>query len=761
MDIDHKFLFRVCKKNILQSAVHPHVGCISTDGESVYLIHHAAPSMQNTKTLGQFRDVVDCSWSPYASEQGEWYLAVQQKTCIVIWKVTAKTECVSTGTLFGDLDFQKVHTIVQPDNVRGCLWHPTALLLLAFNQCEAILYTVETGETRVLHQGLNLTAGSWTLDGQVLVLADNQQLMIFEMGNDFQIIRDSLPSDPLQSNIVDGSVCSMTPISNHVVAIATELPLQKIVKELSADLFSHEPIDGDHNEHSILEKGIGGFHAHGSNESSASLAQRDTRDPMPVSGTRTRDTSEEIQRSMESAKTDWSLAKHDAEDESSVENTCEGSAPARGQLSLKAVMERAVREKKGPIDMTEVLAQRIHGSKSGVESDVRQFNPKVESALIEEKGPIDITELLALRGTDGQSAVGRSVEMPFREQIQQCEGESGLGRGQDIVDLMALKPKEHAGIPPFRSAKQPGHSSALLVLYDVRSKMQVSSAPLPGIITPSLMLHCVHNETPLVIVGSSSRRQLLIYSYHMHDKSLRKLPNTIELGEDERPIGLCSLTGQKDKVLIAVARGQHSLGAALPLSSQGTKKLLLKTFNLQTIFQKETGVDTKSCGGNSPKQHLASTSSPDNSEHNGLPTLNLPGGGSLKIGNGFLGKRTSIEVLEDKRGECCHTGTDSKAAREKPSVQPNREGIIGYPTPETAETVSLRCERKGEICHKTFLLLSGMLRLQTIQHVFQLSQVEIQVGGRWIVLTSDREGFIPLNLLGASSSVYSIREAVL
>eukprot|EP00057_Strongylocentrotus_purpuratus_P013872 XP_011668346.1 PREDICTED: uncharacterized protein LOC105440180 [Strongylocentrotus purpuratus] len=227
-----------------------------------------------------------------------------------------------------------------------------------------------------------------------------------------------------------------------------------------------------------------------------------------------------------------------------------------------------------------------------------------------------------------------------------------------------------------------------------------------------------------------------------------------ELGETERPVGVCSIPDTKGSILVAVTKpvsDDGSFRGVLPSSALEARHLFLKIVDLplgQSISTKEV-TDSRSF------HRDGATSAPGDDDDDGLQTLLLPGGVAFNANGESMGRRLGIEVLEEDE--------EHDAASVDPlightlDVQPQSSQSGLYPTPENAAYVNLRLLNDGQVFQKCFLLQSGLLPLQTILDVFHLSQVEMQVGPRWIVLTSDDEGVVPLRFSAGSS--YDIREA--
>ncbi|KAM4772361.1 WD repeat and coiled-coil-containing protein-like [Rhinophrynus dorsalis] len=77
----------------------------------------------------------------------------------------------------------------------------------------------------------------------------------------------------------------------------------------------------------------------------------------------------------------------------------------------------------------------------------------------------------------------------------------------------------------------------------------------------------------------------------------------------------------------------------------------------------------------------------------------------------------------------------------------NSKKMQPYPSLEDPHYVFISCQDPSDDVmtdRKSFLLCNGKLRLQTVQQVFQLTNIELKFGSMWIILTEDEEGFVPI-----------------
>ncbi|XP_030850887.1 uncharacterized protein LOC105440180 [Strongylocentrotus purpuratus] len=793
MDVEFKIAYGVAGRNILHYAVHSDLGFVWTDGECVYLSAitdsgHTIPSMHNTKTLGKFSEVTGCSWSQ-CQTLGTHYLAVQHKTCVVIWTVETRNSA-------SNREFKKFYTVEHREQGRGCVWHPRKPLLVVFTKSQVVLYSIQNGETNVLDNGLDIIAACWTQDGHHLALADGNQLQIFTMDKENETTTD-MQSTLIEGNL--GSVCSMIPISKHTIAIATELPLQKIVTELSADLFSPETSVNECNKEDVQN----GSHS----------VVRESRACVPVTHDHpdghalVYDLNLEancdlvklpIKRNVEICS---SFIKQSTEgDIGSLESVINGhqnnSSANADKSNASRIVEDALKERKGPIDVMDILSRTKERKRSDLtetkvsndEKHSGSINPTVNSTnegetkdcpkpmyapcsgmngreartcmyqaeSIDEKPHYHLTKDLKLESNngchEGIPIRGKASIVGSKLQTRHDGREKSSSESENkMVDLTFLRSHGARGVPQFKQTREPGAGScARLTLFDVGSKKFVSHSDLHGIITPSI-IHYQPNSR-VIAIGSHSRRTLSLFS--LKESLLKRLPQTIELGETERPVGVCSIPDTKGSILVAVTKpvsDDGSFRGVLPSSALEARHLFLKIVDLplgQSISTKEV-TDSRSF------HRDGATSAPGDDDDDGLQTLLLPGGVAFNANGESMGRRLGIEVLEEDE--------EHDAASVDPlightlDVQPQSSQSGLYPTPENAAYVNLRLLNDGQVFQKCFLLQSGLLPLQTILDVFHLSQVEMQVGPRWIVLTSDDEGVVPLRFSAGSS--YDIREA--
>ena len=159
----------------------------------------------------------------------------------------------------------------------------------------------------------------------------------------------------------------MTAVSDHLVAIATELPLQKIVTELSADLFSHEPIrNSSHGCYSEKTDQVNSRENRTRNSDLVSSSIKESRTVRKTSNETANGNgnpvcepfaSQQIPSNIDTSVSVTMICENDRD----VQMPC-----SRVDVSSREAMESALKEKKGPIDMNELLSQ-IRGKRLPVD----------------------------------------------------------------------------------------------------------------------------------------------------------------------------------------------------------------------------------------------------------------------------------------------------------------------------------------------------------------------------------------------------------
>ncbi|NWY90966.1 WDCP protein, partial [Loxia curvirostra] len=214
--------------NALHQAIHPVHGLAWTDGKQVILtalhLHNGEPTFGDSSVVGQFEHVHGLYWGPCPAEAPA-LLAVQHKKHITIWQL-----CFN-GADRNKLLVSQVCDISEPYPVlpQGCVWHPSKEVLAVLTTRDAsVLPSVHLNNSRInadiKGSGL-IHCACWTKEGSRLVVGVGSALHSY-IWDDAQKTLSACSFCPIFD--VGGYICAVEATQNLQVAVATELPLDKI-----------------------------------------------------------------------------------------------------------------------------------------------------------------------------------------------------------------------------------------------------------------------------------------------------------------------------------------------------------------------------------------------------------------------------------------------------------------------------------------------------------------------------------------------------
>ncbi|XP_044531165.1 WD repeat and coiled-coil-containing protein-like [Gracilinanus agilis] len=225
--------------NALYQAIHPIHGIAWTDGKQVVLtalqLQIKEPKFGDSKIIGQFEHVYGLSWGPVGAEGTPTLLAVQHKKHVTVWQV-----CLSSSER-GKILVSQTCEIGEPFPVlpQGCVWHPKKAILTVLTSHEvSVLPSVHCDSTRVKADLVKVQGfvhcGCWTQDGQRLVVAVGSALHSFTWDDSQKSLQPCAfcPVFDMGKNI-----CSVLATVDMQIAVATELPLDKICGLNSVESF--------------------------------------------------------------------------------------------------------------------------------------------------------------------------------------------------------------------------------------------------------------------------------------------------------------------------------------------------------------------------------------------------------------------------------------------------------------------------------------------------------------------------------------------
>ncbi|XP_006118595.1 WD repeat and coiled-coil-containing protein-like [Pelodiscus sinensis] len=232
--------------NALYQAIHPVHGIAWTDGKQVILtalhLHNGEPKFGDSRVIGQFEHVHGLYWGPCATDTTT-LLAVQHKKHITIWQLSYNlsernkllvSQICETGEPF-------------PVLPQGCVWHPKKEILAVLTTRDAsVLHTVRLNNSRIKAdiKGSGLIhCACWTKEGNRLVIAIGSALHSY-IWDDAQKTLNACFFCPIFD--VGGYICAVEATLDSQVAVATELPLDKICG-LNSGIAFEVPAGGETN----------------------------------------------------------------------------------------------------------------------------------------------------------------------------------------------------------------------------------------------------------------------------------------------------------------------------------------------------------------------------------------------------------------------------------------------------------------------------------------------------------------------------------
>lgn len=214
--------------NALHQAIHPVHGIAWTDGKQVILtslhLHNGEPKFGDSSVVGQFEHVHGLYWGPSPADAPA-LLAVQHKKHITVWQL-----CLNAAER-NKLLVSQICDISEPFPVlpQGCVWHPKKEILAVLTTRDAsVLHSVHLNSCRVKAdiKGSGLIhCACWTKEGNRLVVGVGSALHSY-IWDEAQKTLHACSFCPIFD--VGGYICAVEATLNFQVAVATELPLDKI-----------------------------------------------------------------------------------------------------------------------------------------------------------------------------------------------------------------------------------------------------------------------------------------------------------------------------------------------------------------------------------------------------------------------------------------------------------------------------------------------------------------------------------------------------
>uniref|UniRef100_A0A8D0FI89 WD repeat and coiled-coil-containing protein n=1 Tax=Strix occidentalis caurina TaxID=311401 RepID=A0A8D0FI89_STROC len=215
--------------NALYQAIHPMHGIAWTDGKQVILTglhyHNGELKFGDSSVVRQFEHVHGLYWGPCCSTDTPALLAVQHKKHVSIWQLGYSTAEKNKPLISQTCEVGEPFPLLS----QGCVWHPKKEVLAVLTKRDAsVLHAVRTDNTRVKadikSSGL-IHCACWTKDGNRLVIAIGSALHSY-IWDDAQKTLKTCSFCPVFD--VGGYICAVEATLDFQIAVATELPLDNI-----------------------------------------------------------------------------------------------------------------------------------------------------------------------------------------------------------------------------------------------------------------------------------------------------------------------------------------------------------------------------------------------------------------------------------------------------------------------------------------------------------------------------------------------------
>ncbi|XP_039604300.1 WD repeat and coiled-coil-containing protein isoform X2 [Polypterus senegalus] len=677
--------------NALHQAIHPVHGIAWTDGRQVALTalynSNGETKFSDTNVIGQFEHVLGLFWAAACCSGAPALLAVQHKKHVTVWQLQLsnleQNKLLCTQTCEMGEPF--------PILSQGCVWHPKKDVLAVLTKRDAsVLYSVRTDNRRmkanIKGSGL-IHCACWTKDGTRLVVAIGSALHSY-IWNDVQKSLNACTFCPIFD--VGGYICALESTSDAQIAVATELPLDKICG---------------------LNAGIA---------FDVAIAT-ETGSLPPQSSVLVVDEESCFDSRRKSIDSERSLAMNSI-----------ASSSSSGPLDLTHIL--ANHRKSDPSPLIH-LKRRDYVTGSGLDSShliLVTFERKVTTTRKVSIPGILVPDIIAFDPRGQTVAVASntcnmvlvysvtSTAMPNTQQIQLQKSERPKGvcfLNEKVLLLLVGKQKSNdpAFLPASNTDKYIIRLMVKELIYDDDSCFSTGNTQTPP--------PCSENSPGIPGI------KRFFESLSKEDRASGK-----ELLLPGSPV-IQSPSGRR-KLIEEVKSGEQS---PVPNMSDFTERatssessLAIENFDSEPVNR-------------STSLSVMGFPSRESSRSNSPAVLT-----SLPTTNNQLKERTGDQLSQNLDRLFARFSEMQQCLSEITDYTRNGKKLLGnYPSYSEAPFVNITCQK--QLSENVFiderrpvLLCEGKLCLRVIQELFNLSIVEMQHGHLWIVLVSDGEGFVPL-----------------
>ncbi|XP_062981299.1 WD repeat and coiled-coil-containing protein-like [Elgaria multicarinata webbii] len=673
--------------NALYQAIHPVHGIAWTDGKQVILtslyLQNGEPKFGNSNVVGQFEHVHGLYWGPSCTPDVPALLAIQHKKHITMWQLCYSISERNKLMVYQISEISELFPILP----QGCVWHPKKEILAVLTTRDtSVLHSVRLNNSRIKAdiKGTGLIhCACWTEEGDRLVVGIGSALHSY-IWDDEQKTLCACSFCPVFD--VGGYVCAIEATLNSQVAVATELPLDKICS-LNAGIsfeMSSEVVGN-----SVLSQTTSlGCEEEPSVDGGKKLSDQDK--PRPV---------------VNSASSPVDLTHLPPSKQRSDNNPLihlrpkdylTGSGQDASHLILVTFERKVTATKK--VSIPGILVP-----------DIMTFDSKTQTVAVA-SNTCNIILVYALT----------SSHLPNIQQIQleKSERPKGLCFLTDKL-LLILVGKQKLTDPAFLPSSRSDKYILRLMIREIVGKE--GSSAFSGATQVCFTNVSVKRETIETHSSDTLSDGLLLpgCTIIQSPRNGRKLIEEIKSPANEQNL-LMSVADSKEK---RVSKD----------FSQVLETLDVEPTNRSLVLQ---GLETSSGLSNITVSQNKEVHSSRESSHSSKPSLLRSEKEASYISKNLERLCSSFSELQQQLFEV----TELLKCGKRP--------LLRYPSSREPSFVNVIYQKDSSGTatseKRAVILCDGKLRLSVIQQIFNLCLVEMQHDLSWIVLSADNEGFIPL-----------------
>ncbi|NXQ91878.1 WDCP protein, partial [Nyctibius grandis] len=684
--------------NALYQAIHPMHGIAWTDGKQVILTalhyHHRELKFGDSSVVGQFEHVHGLYWGSCCSTDTPALLAVQHKKHVSIWQLGYSTAEKNKPLISQTCEVGEPFPLLP----QGCVWHPKKEILAVLTKRDAsVLHAVRTDNTRVKadikSSGL-IHCACWTKDGSRLVVAIGSALHSY-IWDDAQKTLNTCSFCPVFD--VGGYICAIEATLDFQIAVATELPLDKICG-LNAGITFDTP-SGTETGSLISQSAL----VLGDEEYSMDLRRK----------------------SIDS-------------DRSGVDSVASSSS---GPVDLTRILANRRRSDPGPLI---TLKRKDSAATNGQDSShliLVTFERKVTTTrkvtipgiLVPDIMAFDLrAQIVAVTSNTSNIVLVYSVTSSCMPHIQQIQ----LERNERPKGLCFLTDK-------------------LLLILIGKQKFPEPSL-IPSSSSDRYVIRLMIKELMLEEDSSAfpETKQKIFYNYESSVNTPGKRKFFENFATEDQPQSRVLLISRSTviqspsgsrRLIKEVKSPSYEQSSSSSVSDLDEKRLPSDpSVVLETLDAEPTNRSASLLGFGTPTRLSSRPASPKVQFNVIQETTSSPKNNNLPNERGMSHISRNLERL-------CGSFNELQLSLSEITdfAKNGRKVSSAYPCSQEPPVVHITCQKSfsnGAVTEETkdVLLCDGKIHLNLVQQLFDLTVIEMKHGSSWIVLTADKDGFVPL-----------------